>query len=103
MFVLDASSGIVERAADVFYPDGRARLVLMHAFGIFLCEQRFGTVLTRVSDGASVPTRPVAEAYVLRVFRGRIPTASGLLEKLPLEPWMGARARPLSKELGMRS
>ena len=82
-------------------PDGRARLLLMHAFGIFLCEQRFGAVLTRVSDGASVPTRPVAEAYVLRVFRGRIPTASSLLEKLPLEPWMGARARPLSKELGI--
>jgi len=26
-------------------------------------------------------------------------TASSLLEKVPLEPWMGARARPLSKEL----
>jgi hypothetical protein len=46
-----------------------------------------------------VPTRAVAEAYVLRVFRGRIPTASGLLEKVPLEAWMGARARPLSREL----
>ena len=66
-------------------------------------EQRFGPVLTRLSDGASVPTKPVAEAYVLGVFRGRIPTASGLLEKLPLEPWMGARTGPLSQELGIRS
>lgn len=44
--------------------------------------------------------KPVAEAYMLRVFHGRIPTASSLLEEVPLEPWMGARARPLSKELG---
>ncbi len=78
--------------------DGRARLLVTHTFGIFLCEQRFGPVLTRTSDGAPVPTRPVAEAYVLRVFRGRIPTAGSLLEKVPLEPWMGGRARPLSKE-----
>jgi hypothetical protein len=35
--------------------------------------------------GVSVPARPVAEAYVLRVFRGRILTASSLLEKVPLE------------------
>jgi hypothetical protein len=84
-------------------PDGRARLLLVHTFGIFLCEQRFGPVLTRVSDGASVPIRPVAEAHVLRVFRGRILTASGLLEKLPLEPWMGARAKSHSKESGTRS
>jgi hypothetical protein len=87
-----------ERAED-HCQDGRARLLVTHTFGIFLCEQRFGPVLTRASDGASVPTRPIAEAYVLRVFRGRIPTASGLLEKVPLEPWIGARARPLSKEL----
>jgi hypothetical protein len=80
-------------------PDGRARLLLTHTFGIFLCEQRFGPVLTRASDGVRVPTRPIAEAYVLRVFRGRIPTAGNLLEKVPLEAWMGAHARPLSKEL----
>jgi len=86
--------------AEGLCPDGRARLLLTHTFGIFLCEQRFGAVLTRASDGVPVPTRPVAEAYVLRVFRGRIPTASNLLEKVPLEAWMGARARPLSRELG---
>ena len=74
-------------------------MLVTHTFGIFLCEQRFGPVLTRASDGEPVPVRPIAEAYVLRVFRGRIPTASNLLEKVPLEPWMGSRARPLSKEL----
>jgi hypothetical protein len=57
-------------------------------------------VLMRASDGVAVPTRPVAEVYVLRIFRGRIPTAANLLEKVPPQPWMGARARPLSKELG---
>jgi hypothetical protein len=63
----------------------KMRNTVDYDFGIFLCEQRFGAVLTRASDGVPVPTRPVAEAYVLRVFRGRIPTASNLLEKVPLE------------------
>ena len=39
----------------------------------------------RITGGVSVPVGPVAEPYVLRVFRGRILTASSLLEEVPLE------------------
>lgn len=85
--------------AESYYPDGRGRLLVVHSFGIFLCEQTLGPVIVRESDTVAVPVRPIAEAYVMRVLRGKIPTVEQSLHGVRVEPWMSARARPLSQEL----
>jgi hypothetical protein len=79
--------------------DCRHRLILHNSFGIFLCEQQFGTTITRRSDGKEVPTRLIAEQHVLEDFGGRIPTLEECLRETPIADWMCKGARALSKDL----
>lgn len=79
-------------------PDARHRAILHSSFGIFMCEQVFGTVLTRKSDGRTVPIRAIGEQHVLEDM-GRIPTPQDWLKNMPLEAWMVKGARRLSDEL----
>lgn len=78
--------------------DPRAHAPLHSAFGIFLAEQRFGTVFRRASDGKPVPTRVAAEAHVIRC-HGRIPTVEEWTARIPVAPWMRRGATPLSRIL----
>lgn len=80
------------------WADIRHRAVLHSSFGIFLCEEVFGVVITRPSDGKPVPTRLIAEQHVLEDL-GRIPTLQDWLEDLPFKDWMLRGARALSREL----
>lgn len=78
-------------------PDVRHRAILHSSFGIFMCEQVFGTVLTRKSDGRTVPIRAIGEQHVLEDM-GRIPTPQDWFKNMPLEAWMTKGARRLSEE-----
>lgn len=79
-------------------PDVRHRAILHSSFGIFMCEQVFGTVMTRKSDGRTVPIRAIGEQHVLEDM-GRIPTMQDWLKNMPLESWMARGARKLSEEM----
>lgn len=78
--------------------DARHRSILHSSFGIFLCEQVFGTVLVRASDGKSVPVRAIGEQHVLEDM-GHIPTPQDWFKNMPLEAWMVRGAKKLSEEL----
>ena len=82
-------------------PDVRHRALLHSSFGIFLCEQVFGTTLT-TSSGCVVPVRLIAEQHVMEDMGGVIPTVQDWLGELPLRPWMARGARALSDELEAR-
>jgi hypothetical protein len=45
-------------------PDMRHRMLLHHSFGIYLCEQVFGTTIVN-SDGRAVSVRDIAEHHVI--------------------------------------
>lgn len=84
--------------------DMRHRMILHNAFGIFLCEQVFGTMeetdkgwvrmpyITN-SDGKKVQVRDIAEQHVLDDL-GCIPSLDRCLSGMKLEEWMGG---PLKK------
>lgn len=63
------------------------RAVLHNAFGIYLVEKVFGTVLTN-SDGREYSVRDVAEQHVLEDL-GTIPSLDDWLRCMTLEQWMG--------------
>jgi hypothetical protein len=79
-------------------PDVRHRALLHSSFGIFLCEQVFGTVLVRKSDGREVPVRTIAEQHVQEDM-GFIPTPAQWFRTMQMEPWMGRGAKALSREV----
>lgn len=74
-----------------FVPDMRHRAILHNAFGIFLCEQFFGTTITN-SDGKVVSVRDVGEQHVLDDL-GSIPTVQDYLTHLPMLDWLGGPKR----------
>lgn len=78
--------------------DNRHRMVFHNSFGIFVCEQVFGEILTRESDGQVVPIRLIGEQHVLEDL-GKIPSLEECLRNLPKESWMSRAARKLSTEL----
>lgn len=78
------------------YPDLRHRAILHSSFGIFLCEQVFGTTIERKSDGQQVPLRPIGEQHVFEDL-GRIPTVQDWIADLPLKDWMVRGARSLGE------
>lgn len=75
--------------------DVRHRMILHNAFGIFLCEQVFGTpdrpYITN-SDGKQVQIRDIGEQHVLDDL-GTIPPLSRCFESMTIEQWMGGPPR----------
>lgn len=65
-----------------FIPDATHRNILHNAFGIFLCEQVFGSVLT-LSSGKQISVRDVAEQHVIDDL-GTIPTLQDSMKGLEL-------------------
>lgn len=67
-------------------PDVRHRQVLHNSFGIFLAEERFGTVI-RNSSGRMIPVRLIGEQHVTEDC-GFIPTPAQAVSSLEHEDWM---------------
>jgi hypothetical protein len=82
-----------------FSPNAGARAVILNSFGIYLCEQTFGPVVERSSDGKVLPTRLLAEHYVNYYHKGRIPALAEMVQQIPMRGWMCSGARPLSRLL----
>ena len=69
----------------------RHRIVFHSAFGIYLVERIFGTLITN-SDGAKVSVRDIAEDHVLEDL-GTIPSLDDWLDHMELAQWMGGPVR----------
>lgn len=80
------------------YADIRHRAILHTSFGIYLCEQIFGIVITN-ADGKEVSVRDIGEDHVAEDFGGTIPTVQDWLSKIQLEDWMfGHRQKEIIKK-----
>lgn len=73
------------------HPDVRHRAILHSSFGIYVCEQVFGTYIVN-SDGRKVQVRDIAEQHVIDDM-GRIPTVSDYLKGMPMYSWLGGPKR----------
>lgn len=82
--------------------DWRHRALLHTTFGISLCEQMFGDLYTRPSDGVKVCTRTVASVHIEEDL-GSIPTPEFFLAELPLRRWMGGMSKKQVKEMQVRT
>jgi len=83
-------------------PDVRHRLILHNSFGIFLCEQAFGTTITN-SDGKVISVRDVAEQHVIEDL-GTIPSLQEALRSTKSEAWMaGGFSRERIKVIDFKS
>lgn len=78
------------------FPDMRHRALLHSSFGIYLCEQVFGTSIRRESDGHRVQVRDIAEHHVIEDM-GFIPTVQDYLAELPFYSWLGGREKKKRK------
>ena len=71
----------------LYLADWRHRALLHTTFGVALCEQFFGDLYARPSDGVLVSTRAVAEQHILEDLNA-IPTPGEFLREMPLRRWM---------------
>jgi hypothetical protein len=71
--------------------DMRHRAVLHSAFGIYIVERVFGTLITN-ADGTRVSTRDIAERHVIEDL-GKIPSLQDYLDHMELAQWMGGPTR----------
>ncbi len=71
----------------LYIADWRHRALLHTTFGVALCEQFFGDLYKRPSDGLAVATRTLAEVHILEDMRA-ILTPADFLREMPLRGWM---------------
>lgn len=71
----------------LYLADWRHRALLHTTFGISLCEQMFGDLYTRPSDGVKVCTRTIATVHIQEDM-GCVPTPGDFLREMPIRPWM---------------
>ena len=69
--------------------DMRHRAVLHNSFGIYLCEQVFGTYIVN-SDGHKVQVRDIGEQHVLDDL-GTIPSLKDFLQHMSMVEWFGGQ------------
>lgn len=82
-------------ASKAHFPDMRHRAILHSSFGIYLCEERFGTYICN-TDGKTVQVRDIAEWHVLEDL-GRIPTVQDYLDGMPFYEWLGGKPKKKRK------
>lgn len=83
------------------YADFGHRAVLHHTFGIYLCEQVFGTTITN-SEGKQISVRDIAEDHVKEDCGGKIPTVEDWMETIKPKPWMlGVGQKAFAEKYGM--
>ncbi|QNK01722.1 DUF6915 family protein [Dyella telluris] len=73
-------------SSKIAVPDVRHRAMLHSAWGCYLVERVFGTLITN-SDGKKVSTRDIAEEHIIQDL-GFIPTMEDWLKTMPIEGWM---------------
>ena len=71
----------------LYLADWRHRALLHTTFGVALCEQFFGDLYRRPSDGGTVATRTVAEVHILEDMKA-ILTPADFLREMPIRGWM---------------
>lgn len=71
----------------LYIADWRHRALLHNTFGIALCEQFFGDLYKRPSDGQFVSTRAIAEQHILEDLNA-VPTPAEFLREMPVRRWM---------------
>jgi len=71
----------------LYIADWRHRALLHNTFGVALCEQFFGDLYLRSSDGQQVATRTLAEVHILEDMRA-ILTPGDFLREMPIRGWM---------------
>jgi Domain of unknown function (DUF6915) len=76
--------------------DMRHRAILHSAFGIFVAERVFGSVMTN-SEGRKVSVRDIAEDHVIEDL-GFIPSVENWLAHVKMEPWMRGDRRGSRKK-----
>lgn len=76
-------------SSKIAVPDMRHRSMLHSAWGAYLVERVFGTLLTN-SEGKKISTRDLAEEHIIEDL-GFIPTMQDYLQHMTLEPWMGGQ------------
>jgi len=79
------------------FADNRHRCLLHTSFGIFLCEQVFGTVMVN-SSGKTVSVRDIGEQHVMEDHHGIIPTVGDYLNELEYKDWMNGTGVPPSHQ-----
>lgn len=77
------------------FPTNAHRAILHSSFGIFLCEQVFGHVITN-SDKIKVSVRDLGEQHLIEDL-GFIPTVADYLNCLNYQPWMHGGDKPAPK------
>lgn len=81
------------------FPDMRHRALLHSSFGIYICEQVFGTNILN-SDKRLVSVRDVAEQHVIDDL-GKIPTVQDYLGNMPFYEWLGGPKRKPMRTVNM--
>jgi len=71
----------------LYLADWRHRALLHTTFGVALCEQFFGDLYRRSSDGGNVTTRTIAEAHILEDMKAVL-TPADFLREMPIRSWM---------------
>lgn len=84
-------------ATKAHHADVRHRAILHSTFGIYLCEQVYGTFIIN-SEGKEVSVRDIGEQHVLEDL-GRIPSIGDYLENMVLQPWMGGPSKQKQEEI----
>jgi uncharacterized protein DUF6915 len=82
----------------LFIADWRHRALLHTTFGIALCEQMFGDLYVRPSDGVQVSSRTVASQHIIEDL-GCVPTPEVFLREMPVRPWMNGLNHAQIKEM----
>lgn len=71
----------------LYLADWRHRALLHTTFGVSLCEQFFGDLYTRPSDGQRVATRTITEVHILEDMNAILSPAD-FLREMPIRSWM---------------
>lgn len=77
-------------------PDMRHRAILHSSFGIYLCEQFFGTYLH--TSASVVQVRDIAEWHVIEDL-GFIPTVQDYLKDMPFYEWLGGKPKKTTRKV----
>lgn len=86
----DAAPAVARNAAG----NAETHRALLHTtFGVSLCEQFFGDLYKRSSDGGTVATRTVAEVHILEDMKA-ILTPADFLREMPIRSWMNGLSGP---------
>lgn len=79
------------------FPDMRHRAILHSSFGIYLCEQFFGTFIKNCHK-KKVQVRDIAEFHVIEDL-GYIPTLQDYLTGMPFYEWLGGKPRKPQRKM----